>query len=106
MRHGKTRHGIHDQQNILTAITEVFGNCSSGKGSSCSGQGRLIRRSHNDYRSLQSALSKGDRVLTQAGIYGTVVGVEEDKVVLRVDDNVKLEFQRSTIVGVAGEAKK
>ena len=55
---------------------------------------------------LQSALSKGDRVLTQAGIYGTVVGVEEDKVVLRVDDNVKLEFQRSTIVGVAGEAKK
>ena len=55
---------------------------------------------------LQSALTKGDRVLTQAGIYGTVVGVEEDKVVLRVDDNVKLEFQRSTIVGVAGEAKK
>ncbi len=55
---------------------------------------------------LQSALAKGDRVLTQAGIFGTVVGVDEDKVVLRVDDNVKLEFQRSTIVGVAGEAKK
>ena len=25
---------------------------------------------------LQSSLAKGDRVLTQAGIYGTVVGVE------------------------------
>lgn len=55
---------------------------------------------------LQSALTKGDRVLTQAGIYGTVIGVDEDKVVLRVDDNVKLEFQRSTIVGKAGDAKK
>ncbi|MEP7029140.1 MAG: preprotein translocase subunit YajC [Candidatus Eisenbacteria bacterium] len=55
---------------------------------------------------LQAALAKGDRVLTQAGIYGTVVGVDEDKVVLRVDENVKLEFQRSTIVGRAGEAKK
>jgi preprotein translocase subunit YajC len=55
---------------------------------------------------LQSALAKGDRVLTQAGIYGTVVGVDEDKVVLRVDENVKLEFQRSTIVGRAGDAKK
>ena len=48
---------------------------------------------------LQSALAKGDRVLTQAGIYGTVVGVDGDKVVLRVDENVKLEFQKSTIVG-------
>ena len=48
---------------------------------------------------IQSGLSKGDRVLTQAGIYGTVVGVDGDKVVLRVDDNVKLEFQKSTIVG-------
>ena len=55
---------------------------------------------------LQGNLSKGDRVLTQAGIYGTVVGVDEDKVVLRVDDNVKLEFQRSSIVGKAGDAKK
>lgn len=50
---------------------------------------------------VQSGLAKGDRVLTQAGIYGTVVGVDGDKVVLRVDDNVKLEFQRSTIVGLA-----
>jgi preprotein translocase subunit YajC len=55
---------------------------------------------------LQASLAKGDRVLTQAGIYGTVVGVDEDKVVLRVDDNVKLEFQRSTIVGKPGDVKK
>jgi preprotein translocase subunit YajC len=54
---------------------------------------------------VQSGLSKGDRVLTQAGIYGTVVGVDGDKVVLRVDDNVKLEFQRSTIVGLATDKK-
>jgi len=54
---------------------------------------------------IQSGLSKGDRVLTQAGIYGTVVGVDGDKVVLRVDDNVKLEFQKSTIVGLAGDKK-
>ena len=48
---------------------------------------------------LQSGLSKGDRVLTQAGIYGTVVGVDGDKIVLRVDDNVKMEFQKTSIVG-------
>jgi preprotein translocase subunit YajC len=48
---------------------------------------------------LQTALAKGDRVLTQAGIYGTVVGVDGDKVVLRVDENVKVEFSKSSIVG-------
>ena len=48
---------------------------------------------------LQTGLAKGDRVVTQAGIYGTVVGVEGDKVVLRVDENVKLEFTKASIVG-------
>jgi preprotein translocase subunit YajC len=52
---------------------------------------------------MQSGLKKGDRVLTQAGIYGTIVGVDGEKAVLRVDENVKLEFQRSTIVGVVGD---
>ena len=48
---------------------------------------------------LQTGLAKGDRVVTQAGIYGTVVGVEGDKVVVRVDENVKLEFTKTSIVG-------
>ena len=48
---------------------------------------------------LQTGLSKGYRVLTQAGIYGTVVGIDGDKVVLRVDENVKLEFSKTAIVG-------
>lgn len=60
---------------------------------------RPQQQRQSELTKLQSGLSKGDRVLTQAGIYGTVVGVDGDKVVLRVDDNVKLEFQKSTIVG-------
>lgn len=60
---------------------------------------RPQQQRQTELNKLQSGLSKGDRVLTQAGIYGTVVGVDGDKVVLRVDDNVKMEFQKSTIVG-------
>jgi preprotein translocase subunit YajC len=49
-----------------------------------------------------NALKKNDRVLTTAGIYGTVVSVdpEADKVVLRVDDAVKLTFSRASIAKV------
>jgi preprotein translocase subunit YajC len=54
---------------------------------------------------LQGALKKGDRVVTTSGIFGTIVGVDEDKAVLRVDENVKIEFQRSTIVGLVAEKK-
>lgn len=64
---------------------------------------RPQQQKQQELSKLQSALKKGDRVLTQAGIYGTVVGVDGDKAVLRVDENVKLEFQRSTIVGVVGD---
>lgn len=54
---------------------------------------------------LQGALKKGDRVVTTSGIYGTIVGVDDEKAVLRVDENVKIEFQRSTIVGLVAEKK-
>lgn len=64
---------------------------------------RPQQQKQKELSTLQSALKKGDRVLTQSGIYGTVVGVVGDKAVLRVDENVKLEFQRSTIVGVVGD---
>jgi preprotein translocase subunit YajC len=51
-----------------------------------------------------NAIKKNDRVLTQAGIFGTVVSVaaEGDKVVLRVSDDpgVKMEFSKASIVRV------
>jgi preprotein translocase subunit YajC len=55
-------------------------------------------------KQMLTALKKNDRVLTEAGIYGTVVSIdpETDKVVLRVDDDrgVKLTFIRSKVVRV------
>jgi preprotein translocase subunit YajC len=55
-------------------------------------------------KAMIDALKKNDRVLTQAGIYGTVMSVSDagDKVVLRVDDdkNLKLEFSKAAVVRV------
>ena len=48
-----------------------------------------------------SSLKNGDRVITSGGIHGTIVGLRDDYVVLRVPpDSVKLEVQRSAISGV------
>jgi preprotein translocase subunit YajC len=55
-------------------------------------------------RAMIDAIKKNDRVLTSAGIYGTVVSVDasQDKVVLRVDDDrgVKLTFSKGSVARV------
>jgi len=57
---------------------------------------------------MLDAVKKNDRVLTQAGIYGTVVSVNQDagKVVVRIDDDkgVKVEFSKAAIVQVVDPA--
>ncbi|MCL2181580.1 MAG: preprotein translocase subunit YajC [Treponema sp.] len=51
-----------------------------------------------------SALKKGDRVVTIGGLYGTIQSVKETTVIMKVDDNVKLEFLRSAISSVISQA--
>ena len=56
---------------------------------------------------ILDALRKGDRVLTTGGIYGTVLGVDDGKAVLRIaegqKEDVKVEFAKSAIVQVLAE---
>ena len=44
-------------------------------------------------------LKKHDKVITNAGIHGTVMSVEDDTLVLRVDDknNVRIKFSRQAV---------
>ncbi len=49
-------------------------------------------------------VKKGDRVVTSGGIMGTVVGVDESKAVLRISDDVKVEFTKASIVQVLPES--
>lgn len=47
-----------------------------------------------------SKLQKNDHVITASGIHGTVAALKDSTVVLRVDDNVKIEFDRDAIATV------
>lgn len=57
------------------------------------------KRSKAHQKMLES-VSKGDRVLTSGGMYGVVVGIDADKVVLKVAENVKVEFSKSAIASI------
>lgn len=60
-------------------------------------QQRKVRRHQN----MLNSLSKGDQVVTEGGIHGTVVGVKDNIVVLKIaivrDEDVKIEVSRARI---------
>ena len=56
-------------------------------------------------RELLAALAKGDQVITNGGICGTIVGLNDKTVVLKVNDDpvTKIEFLRPAITQVVAE---
>ena len=66
-----------------------------------------MRRRQRKHEDMLAALKTGDEVATNGGLVGTVVGLTEKTVTLRVrPDNVKLEFARGAVSGVAEESTK
>ena len=62
---------------------------------------RPQQKQRKDRERMLTALKKGDRVVTSSGLYGTIVGINEHTIVLKVADQVKLEFDRSAVGRVA-----
>jgi preprotein translocase subunit YajC len=67
---------------------------------------RPQNRKQKETQKMLSALKKGDRIVTIGGIHGTIQSVREGSVIVRIDDNVKVEFSRSAISGVESAAKE
>ena len=48
------------------------------------------------------ALKKGDKVVTSAGIYGTVAAVEEQTILLKIAENTKIRISKTAVGGPVG----
>jgi len=69
---------------------------------------RPQQKKQKETEAMLKAIGKGDRVLTSGGVFGTVVGKKGDKeeiVVLKVADDVKMEFSKQSIVQVLGRGE-
>ena len=47
-------------------------------------------------------LKSGDKVVTSGGIYGTIVGFKDDRIQLRIAENVKVELSRNAVTALQG----
>lgn len=63
----------------------------------------LIRPQSKKQKEIQrkvEEMKKGDKIITNGGIMGTVNAIENDQVLVEVDTNVKIRFVKSAIVDV------
>lgn len=61
---------------------------------------RPQNKKQKETEKMISSLKKGDKVITIGGIHGTVTATKEQTVIIKVDDNAKIEFNRTAIASV------
>jgi len=67
---------------------------------------RPQNKKQKETQKMLAALKKGDKVVTIGGIHGTIQSVKEQSVIVKVDENTKIEFSRSAVSSIETVAKE
>jgi preprotein translocase subunit YajC len=67
---------------------------------------RPQRTAQDTHIKMIAALKKNDEVITSGGIHGLIANVKDSTVTLKVDDNVKIEIQKSSIASIRKQASE
>ena len=54
-------------------------------------------KQRKQHEQLLKDLKKHDEVVTSGGLYGTIVNLKPDTLTLRIDENVRVEVDRSSV---------
>jgi preprotein translocase subunit YajC len=64
------------------------------------------QRRQKKTQEMLNTLKNGDKVVTNGGLYGTIVGLEGEAVQLRIADQVKVKVLRSAIATLQPDSKE
>jgi preprotein translocase subunit YajC len=64
------------------------------------------QRRQKKTQEMLNALKNGDKVVTNGGLFGTIVGIEGDAIQLRIADQVKVKILRSAVASLQPESKE
>ncbi len=59
---------------------------------------RPQQKRQKELRKFREGLQKGDKVVTVGGIYGTVSEIKDNYVIIEVDSNVRMRFDKSSVL--------
>jgi preprotein translocase subunit YajC len=55
------------------------------------------RKKQKKHQEMVEQLKSGDKIVTTGGIYGTVMGVQKDRIEIKVSANTKIEITKSAV---------
>ena len=55
-------------------------------------------KKQKEVTAFRNSLAKGDKVVTTGGIYGKILELKDNYVLLQIDDNVKIRVDKSALV--------
>lgn len=58
------------------------------------------RKKQKEHEKLLKSLQSGDEIVTTGGIYGTITNVKEDRFVVRIAENTKIEVGKGFVTAV------
>jgi preprotein translocase subunit YajC len=61
------------------------------------------RKKQRALQQMLENLKNGDKVITSGGIFGVVAGIRDDRIQLKVADQVKIEISKNAIVAKQSE---
>lgn len=67
---------------------------------------RPQQKRQKELNSFRDSLKKGDKVVTVGGIYGTVIEVNDNKVMLEIDKDVRIKVDKASLVKDFSDAQQ
>lgn len=58
------------------------------------------RKKQKKHQEMVEQLKAGDKIVTSGGIYGTVMGVQKDRIELRISSNVKVDITKNAVAAI------
>ncbi len=63
------------------------------------------RKKQKKHQQMVEQLKPGDKIITSGGIYGTVMGVQKDRIELKIASNVKVDITKSAVAAILSVKK-
>ncbi len=64
---------------------------------------RPQQKKQKETQKMVEALKKGDRVMTSGGMFGTVAGLKDNIIILKVAEDVKIEVLKTAVASVVNK---
>ena len=64
------------------------------------------RKKQKKHQEMVEQLKSGDKIITTGGIFGTVMGVQKDRIEVKVSGNVKIEITKGAVGTILSEKKE